>query len=395
MRKNINKKIILNLGEHPFADTFIKRKELKKREAIYPLKVCLNKKTAFIETYFKTSALKRYNSYDYSYTSSNSSFSRSHWDTFCKNVLKNITNKKKMKIYEIGSNDGYLLNNFKKFGHTVLGIDASKFMSHISNKSNIKTECLIFDYNSSLKIKKKYGLADVVIANNVLNHSNKPKLFLKGVNNILNDDGVFIFEVPYWLSTIQSHRFDQIYHEHITYFTVKMAFNLLKSNNFEITKLQIVNYHGGSLRIYAKKNSNSKLSNKIKIIIKKETKAGLFKFQTYKYYQSFINNKKKKIRKKIIELKKKGFRIVGVGAAAKANTLLNTFELTNKEVDFITENSQYKIGKFTPKSRIPIFSDKVIKNYKKIYALILSWNISKDLKKKLKKINSNIKYIKI
>ena len=260
MKRNLKKKIILDLGEHPFADTFISKTKLYISEPIYPLKVLLNNKNGQIETFFKTSPAKRYNMHDYSYTSSNSTFSKNHWNNFSKKVLRNINNKKKeLKIYEIGSNDGYLLNNFKKLGHKILGIDASKFMTQLSNKQNIKTECMIFDYKSSFRIKKKYGLADLVIANNVLNHSNKPKVFLKGIKNILDVDGLFVFEVPYWLNTIQSHRFDQIYHEHVSYFTVKMAFNLLKEVGLEIIKLQIINYQGGSIRILAKKNKNPKL----------------------------------------------------------------------------------------------------------------------------------------
>ena len=128
-------KLILDLGKHPFADTFIEKKKLKKKEPIYPLKVFMCKESGIIQVGNITKPEDRYNLYDYSYTSGNSEYSRSHWKNFCKDVTENIKIKK-CKVYEIGSNDGFLLSNFKKFGHKVMGIDASKFMVNIANKNN-------------------------------------------------------------------------------------------------------------------------------------------------------------------------------------------------------------------------------------------------------------------
>ena len=383
---------ILDLGDHPFADTFIKKNDLKKKEPILPLKILLCKSSGCIQTETKTSPLKRYNLYDYSYTSSNSSFSRKHWDNFSLEIIKELQPNNNDKIFEVGSNDGYLLKNFKKKGFVILGIDASKYMSRIANKNKIKTECCIFNFNNSNKIKKKFGNCNILIANNVLNHSNEPNEFIKGVYNILDENGTFVFELPYWLDTIKSKKFDQIYHEHVTYFS-KMAFNLLKKHNFEIKKIKKVNYHGGSIRVYAQKEPQPKKIKLVKTLIREEENFGLFKIKTYEKLSHFIESKKKKIINKIKILKRKGNIVIGIGAAAKANTFLNTFEITNKLLDFITENSIYKIGKFTPKSRIPILHDNEIIEYKKIYAIVLSWNIAKTLKLKLKKLNKKIVFL--
>ena len=129
--------------------------------------------------------------------------------------------------------------------------------------------------------------------------------------------------------------------------------------------------------------------------IKKEEKKGLFKLKTYKNLESYIFNKKSKIQKKILFIKKNKYFVAGIGAAAKANTLINTFNLNNNHIDFITDASKHKIGKFTPKSRIPIYNDKILSRYENLYAIILSWNISNTLKKKLLKINKKIKFIKL
>ena len=164
-------------------------------------------------------------------------------------------------------------------------------------------------------------------------------------------------------------------------------------HNYEVTE-----YHGGSLKIEARIKINSNRNSKIKIkeAIKKEINYGLFKKQIYKNLNLKLQNKKKSLLKKINFYKKRNYKIIGIGAAAKANTFLCYFDLNNKLIDFITDSSKFKIGKFTPKTRIPIYSDERINKFReKIVAIILSWNISNMLKVKLKKINRNLKFIKL
>ena len=391
---SINNKLILDLGLHPFADTFISKNKLKKKEPIISLKVYLCKKTGIIQVGNITKAEERYNLYDYSYTSANSEYSRNHWKNFYKDIIK-FLKKKQINVYEIGSNDGFLLSNFKKFGHKVMGIDASKFMTSLANKNKIFTLQKIFNFKNSKEILKKYGRCDLIIANNVLNHSNDPMDFIKGVHNILSDKGTFVFELPYWLKTVNTQKFDQIYHEHITYFTVLMAFNVLKKNNFQIKKITQNNYHGGSIRVFSQKSLQPKLNDKISSYIKLEKEKGLFKIKTYKKIFKFIKKKKKEVVDQIKYYKSKKYVIVGIGAAAKANTLINTFNLNYNHINFITESSKYKIGKFTPKSRIPIYNDEKLAKYKKICAILFTWNLKTQLKKKLLSINKSINFIEV
>jgi len=391
---SINNKLILDLGLHPFADTFISKNKLKKKEPIISLKVYLCKKTGIIQVGNITRAEERYNLYDYSYTSANSEYSRNHWKNFYKDIIK-FLKKKQINVYEIGSNDGFLLSNFKKFGHKVMGIDASKFMTSLANKNKIFTLQKIFNFKNSKEILKKYGRCDLIIANNVLNHSNDPMDFIKGVHNILSDKGTFVFELPYWLKTVNTQKFDQIYHEHITYFTVLMAFNVLKKNNFQIKKITQNNYHGGSIRVFSQKSLQPKLNDKISRYIKLEKEKGLFKIKTYKKIFKFIKKKKKEVVDQIKYYKSKKYVIVGIGAAAKANTLINTFNLNYNHINFITESSKYKIGKFTPKSRIPIYNDEKLAKYKKICAILFTWNLKTQLKKKLLSINKSINFIEV
>jgi 2-polyprenyl-3-methyl-5-hydroxy-6-metoxy-1,4-benzoquinol methylase len=389
-----NKSIkIFDLGMHPYADTFIEKKYLHRNEPVFPLQCYLNPQTGFIFNKIITSSQERYNLFDYSYTSSNSSYSRKYWKNFYKNIKHKIL-KKNDKILEIGSNDGYLCKQFQKNGFKIYGIDASRKMSKIANKDKIKTFNLIFDKKNSEVVKKKAGSFDIIIANNVLNHSNDPFEFVNSVSNILNKSGYFVFEVPYWLNLVKKKQFDQIYHEHINYFTIKAIQHLLKKTKLFITDIENTEYHGGSLRIFCKKNGTQN-----KALIKKfsnnEIKNKLFQSSTYQIIMDELKVRKYKFLKKILKIKLNKNKIIGIGAAAKANTMINFLKLDNDTIDYVTDISPYKIGKYTPLSRIPIVHDKILKQFKKkVYVLILSWNITNILIKKIRKLNSNLVFIK-
>lgn len=391
-----NKKEIINLGFHPYADTFISKKLLFKSEPVVELACVLNKKNFLIQNKNLTSEIERYNLYDYSYTSSNSSFSREYWKKYffdiCGFCKKEKIFLKNSNILEIGSNDGFLLKFFKNFGCKVLGIDASSAIAKIANKKKIKTLNMIFDYKSSKKIKTKF---DIILANNVMNHANNPTSFLKGVKFLMKKKTIFIVEFPYWYNLIKDKKFDQIYHEHISYFTVHYFKSILKKIGLKMLNVENSYYHGGSLRIFIiKKNSNYKEQKKnINKFLNKEKKANLFKDKTYQKFMEEITIRKINFLKKLFLYKKKNYKIVGIGAAAKGNTMINFLGLDYNLVDFVTDTSKHKIGKYLPKSRIPILTDKKLKKLKKVCVFILSWNLEKLLKKKIIKINKNAKFI--
>ena len=384
---------ILDLGLHSFADRFIKKKDLNKKDPSYPLQLDFCKKCTFIQSKFKTNPKDRYFNYDYSYTSSNSIYSINHWKKYADDLDINYDLRNKT-IIEIGSNDGLLSFFIKKKGSNVIGIDASPFMVKIANKKKLNSYCYIFNLQNSKKIKKISGLADIIIANNVFNHSDNPKNFLSGVKNLLKKNGKFIFEQPYFLETLESKKFDQIYHEHISYFTMNNIRNLLLKMNLKVNKTSFNGYHGGSIRTVCSLNQTLREKKSEISKIKKERNKGIYKLNFYKKYSNFIIKNKNRINRSVKNFKMKKFKIVGIGAGAKTNTYLTYNELNYNKLDFITDTSKFKIGKYTPFTRIPIKNDKIIKKYKKIVCIILSWNISSILKKKLIKINKRIVFLK-
>lgn len=390
-----NKKLIeiINLGIHSFADSFIPKNRLKFYDPKYPLILDLCQKCSFIQSRYITNPKHRYTSVDYSYTSSNSDYSKSHWISFA-NFLSNKFKLNNKKIIEIGSNDGFLSYQLKKKGANVLGIDASDFMVKLSNKK-INSIQKIFTFNESIKIKKLFGTADIIIANNVFNHSDDPLDFLKGVRNLLKKDALFIFEQPNFTRGLLTLKFDQIYHEHVSYFTVKNITSLLKYSGFKIKNISKNKYHGGSLRtISTVSNLKVKEFNEKKLI-QFENKHKIYTHNFYKNMMGKIIKKKIILLNKLIKLNQDGYILCGIGAGAKSNTFLTFCGLDNKIIKFLTDSSKFKQNKFTPLTRIPIKDDNEIAKFKKIACLILSWNISDIVIKKIKKINKNIKLIKI
>jgi len=383
-------KKIIDLGMHPYADTFMAKKHLDKSEPVYPLQCMLDEQTGHVTLKYETSSDERYNLYDYSYTSANSKFSRDHWDSFAKSVNNNIFWETTGNVLEIGSNDGYLSKQFKDMGHNVLGIDPSRKMCEIANERGIDTICSLFSYDAFANNNK----FDLVVANNVFNHANDPLEFAKDVERVLSENGTFVFEVPYWYNTIKDKRFDQIYHEHPSYFTVKSSVELLKQVGLNVYDVEVVDYHGGSIRVFAKK-SNVVKRDIVNTLIKRESDLGLFDVEMYKTFMSDIITTRNKFLKYIYSLDTSENPIIGIGAAAKANTFLNFYNLDNSVIKYITDTSEHKKGKYTPLTRIPIIEDEILAKYKEPYVLILSWNISHILKDILKKINPNIRFINL
>ena len=387
-------KQIIDLGSHPFADTFIPESRISEPDVTFPLVCDLCLDCGHVQTRYETSPLARYSQIDYSYTSSNSAFSRNHWEEYAKEISNELDIKLNSFIVEIGSNDGYLSEQFLKSGNDVLGVDPSPYMAKLAKERKVETIVGLFDDHISEEILAKHKKADLVIANNVFNHADNPLEFAKAVAKILDSKGSFVFEQPYWVETIKTGKFDQVYHEHVSYFTVKSVKELLSRAGLVIRSAQVVDYHGGSLRIIAQKKENLIVECiQSKNMIKEEEHYGTYKIETYEKFMKKILNQRNEFLQKICQLKIEGNYIVAVGAAAKANIFLNFYKLDNSFIDYVTDASPYKKGKYTPSTRIPIVGDEIFNKYKSVYALILSWNIAPQLKEKLAPINPNIQFI--
>jgi len=385
---------ILDFGQHAYADTFVAEDQLNLSEPVFPLQVNLNADSGSIQLGYVSHAEDRYSLYSYSYTSSNSQTARNHWDEYATTVKQRCASMK--FAVEIGSNDGYLINQFRGEGIRTIGIDPSMDMCRIAKERGVEVMPALFCEPVAKDLAKRVGGANVVMANNVFNHANDPVSFARAVSQLLADDGLFVFEVPYWLSMIESGRFtDMVYHEHPTYFTIKMAWNTLKAAGLEITDFDVVDYHGGSLRVFARRDTGAAMPVAIEDAIARETQIGLFDTGFYQVVQRRFEQQRDAWLCQFYEIRQTepDAVFIGVGAAAKANTWLTWHGLNRTHLKYITDSSAFKQGKYTPLSRIPIADDAVFAQYDRPYAMILSWNIGAGLKQAILNINPNTRFI--
>jgi len=384
---------IMDLGLQPFADTFLKEKDLEEAEITYPLILDLCMHCGNVQSRCITSPDDRYVNHDYSYTSSNSAFARNHWDEYTREITQKMKVSQTGLIIEIGSNDGYLSEQFMKRGNKVVGVDPSPVMAKLAAARNVTTEIGLFNDALAAKLLKEYGPAELIIANNVFNHSDATLDFSKGVAKLLSPSGTFVFELPYFYIAVKDKQFDHAYHEHVTYLTVTSAQSVLRRAGMHITSAEVVNYHGGSLRVYAQRGESKEVPADAAQLMAKERELGLFSPETYVAFMKEIHAQRNSFLQQLYSIKVKGGVIIAVGAAAKGNTFLNFYNLNHKTIEYVTDASPQKKGKWTPYSRIPIVGDEVFGKFDAPYALILAWNLSDQLRDALRKINPKVEFI--
>ena len=384
---------VIELGYHPPADTFLKRDQISLPRKRYPLNCFLCKKCGHLQNEYIVPQEERYVENDYSYTSSNSKISREHWRRYCITVSNYVHLEPSDHVIEFGSNDGYLLKQFIKKDAIVTGIEPSPNIAAIAQATGVYT---IKDFLGDKSIKaalKRAGKAKIILGNNVLNHIAGLNEVVPIIRAALKDDGYFVFESPYHKDTIKNYLFDMIYHEHVSYFSVRSANALLKRNKMYITNIENTKYHSGCIRVYASKKISDYNKPLVDKYIKSEYAAKIFYLETYKKFMSKITKDKFKILENIYSLKRRGKKIAAIGAGARGNTRLNFYLLDRGVIDFVTDSSPYKIGKYTPGSLIPIVGDKRLSSDNIDVGLILSWNIGKYLVQKTRKINNKMKFI--
>ena len=227
------------------------------------------------------------------------------------------------------------------------------------------------------KIKKN---ADIILASNVFAHSDELKTMAECMLKLIKKDGTIIIEVQYLLNTLKDLTFDNIYHEHYNYWSLTSLITFFNQFSARIYKAEKINTHGGSIRIYVKKNSKTKIEKSIHQLLKEEEKFGIKNYQTYKIFAKNVYNIRDNVKKNIFKLIKNNTKIIGYGSPAKATTALNFFGISN-EIEYIVEDNKLKHGKFLPGMKIPIISKEDVKG-KPDYALVLAWNFLDEIKKK-------------
>ena len=301
--------------------------------------------------------------------------------------LKKFGINKKSKILEIASNDGSFIKILKeKFDCFVIGVDPAKNLAIKANKKNIFTINNFFDYKLSCSIKGKYNKFDYIFARNVIAHIKEPNNIFRGINNLLKDDGIFILEVPHLLNILNKNQYDNIFHEHIGFHSLKSIQDLCKANNLKVFDVNKIDSQGGSIRCFISKSTSTQLvSKKISVISKIEKKSNLFLNSNLNMFKNKILNHIERLHELILSLKRKKKKISVYGASGKGQALLQFSKMNNNMIDFVFDKSKLKQGLFTPGTNIEIKNPKFISRKNVDYLLILSWNIKEEIIRQEKK----------
>jgi len=384
---NSKLKRVVSLGYQPLANNLLNKKDDKCE--LYPLEVNYCDNCHNCQLSVAVDPKKMFS--NYLYTSSTSASFREHFVAAAKNYAKELKLKpKKSYIIDIGSNDGVALKPFKELGFkNILGVEPAKNLAKLANKNKIKTFNGFLDKKNIKKIKKN---ADLILASNVFAHADNLKEMAECMIQLLSKKGTIIIEVQYLLNTLKDLTFDNIYHEHYNYWSLTSLINFFEQFQVRIFKAEKIATHGGSIRIYIKKDKKIKIENSIKKLLKEENEFGVKDFKTYKKFGEKIYKIRSNVIKNIENLKKKNKKIIGYGSPAKATTALNFFNITNS-IDFVVEDNKLKHGKFIPGVKIPIKNKKVIKDSNNVM-LVLAWNFYEEIKKNNSNLSNNFINIK-
>ena len=371
---NKNLKRIVSLGYQPLANNLLKKRN--EQCELFPLEVNYCERCHNCQLSVAIDPKKMFS--NYLYTSSTSKLFRNHFVEAAKKYTRELKlNKKKSIIIDIGSNDGVALKPFLEMGYkNIQGVEPAKNLAKLANKNKIKTFNGFLEKKNLKKIKKN---ASLILASNVFAHSDKLKEMTECMIKLLGKNGTIIIEVQYLLNTLKDLTFDNIYHEHYNYWSLTSLINFFNQFDIKIFRAETIDTHGGSLRIYIKKNKNIKIENSVKKLLKKEEDFGIKKFKTYQDFGKKVYKIRENVIKNLNKLKSKNNLIIGYGAPAKATTALNFFGVS-KQIDFIVEDNKLKHNKFIPGVKIPIKSKSEIKNKRSI-VIVLAWNFFEDIKK--------------
>ena len=381
-----NKKLekIFDLGEMPLANAFLDKNQIGQKEVSYPLRVvwCESCGLLQIDEIVPSEILFK----NYIYVSGTSETLRKHFKGLATEVKINFKLSNESLTVDIGSNDGTLLKEFKKVDSKVIGVEPAINIAKIAEENSVKTINDFFSEDVAKKIVRENGKVEAITATNVVAHTNDLDDLLKGVSYLLKDDRVFVIEVPYLVDLLENVEFDTIYHEHLSYFDVRPLKKFFEEHDFKIVNIKRVMIHGGTIRIFvSKKKSRYNINENVNQLISLEIKKGLNEVTVYRKFTERVEKLKEDLVSLLQKLKSENKKVIGYGAAAKGNTLLNYYHIGPELIEFIADLNPMKQNKFTPGTNIPVYSPEQIFEAKPDYMLILAWNFADEIMKQQSK----------
>lgn len=366
-----------DLGMSPLSNAYLGADQLQSMEPFYPLHAYACGQCFLVQLEAFESPDHIFS--DYAYFSSYSDSWLKHASDYTDKMIERFGFSAESQVVEIASNDGYLLQYFQQKGVPVLGVEPADNVAEVARDKGIDSISEFFGKQLAQSLVEKGKSADLLLGNNVLAHVPDINDFVAGMEILLKPEGVITMEFPHLLRLIDQNQFDTVYHEHFSYLsfsTVKTIFNQHGLDLFDVEDLET---HGGSLRIYACHTNAQPVSNQVDELIKREVDAGLSDIKTYQEFARTTEIIKRDIFQFLSHLKEDGKTIVGYGAPAKGNTLLNYCGIGSDFIDYTVDRSPHKQGKYLPGTHIPVYPVEKILETKPDYVLILPWNLKDEV----------------
>ena len=374
------KHTFVDLGMSPLSNGFLDRDRLNCAEKFYPLHtyVCEDCFLVQLEQFESPDYIFSHN---YAYFSSYSDTWLNHARDYTDLMVERFGFNQESQVIEIASNDGYLLQYFQEKGIPVLGIEPAANVAKVAKEKGITTIVKFFGVETAGELVAEGKQADLLLGNNVLAHVPDLNDFVAGMKMVLKPGGVFTMEFPHLLQLVGQNQFDTIYHEHFSYLSFLTGEKIFAERGLTLFDVEEVSTHGGSLRIYGRHEDAKDIacSERVDQLKEKERSAGLGRMETYLEFGEKVKETKRKLLSFLIEAKKQGRVVVGYGAAAKGNTLLNYCGIRTDFIEYVVDRSPHKQGLFLPGTHIPIYHPDRIGETKPDYLLILPWNLKDEI----------------
>lgn len=375
---------LIDLVTSPPSNAYLTQQMLQVPEKYFPLRVLVCAKCWLVQTEDYAGADELFSA-DYAYFSSFSTTWLKHAEKYVADMAARFELNESSHIVEVAANDGYLLQFAKAKGIPCLGIEPTTSTANAARAKGIEIVEAFFGVKLAQELVAQGKQADLTAANNVLAHVPDINDFVGGFAAILKPAGVSTFEFPHLLSLVTENQFDTIYHEHYSYLSLTAVKRIFEHNELSVFDVEELPTHGGSLRVYAQRKDTGRheTSQSVANMLKKEVDAGMTSIAFYTGFQDKANRVKNDFLAFLIDARRAGKTVIGYGAAAKGNTLMNYTGVRPDLLAYVVDRNPAKLDKFLPGCRIPIVGESKLKQTRPDYVVILPWNLRTEVVEQL------------
>lgn len=371
---------VLRLVAMPCGDAYVSEDQLNRRQELYPLELVLCQSCGLAQLSGTVAPEVLYG--NYIYNTSKSLGLVEHFQEYADEVLDYLNTPRSSFVIDIGSNDGTMLKCFQKRDMVVLGVDPARQVAQKAQDAGIRTLSEYFNLELARRIRDEFGPAKVITANNVFANIDDLIDMIGGIRELLDSDGIFVFETGYVVDLIQNKILDNIYHEHLSYYAVKPLESFFRNHGMQLIDIKRVPTKGGSLRGYVQlRGANRAVSKSVYEFISNEESLGFDQSEVFRNFAVKISDIKKDLLYLLEKFNSKGKSVCCYGASVGVTTLIYYFEL-GKFLSFIVDDDAKRHGLFSPGYHIPVLSSQFIYRRSPDYVLILSWRYAETIMKK-------------